>query len=180
MTKPERKPSQTIFTAEHPPEMKPAPHYRFALVPGERCVSHEVTGQVRGRGALDQVLGTRDSRAGSRATEQRDWGKSLNPSRPQAQERGHSGHFCSGPQEKLRRVKVLILRSRWQARSKQTDWHKVSASGGCQSRTRHHWEGQRGADGVQGLLGDSRTNDGVTNICLTEHRQDVEKTLFCR
>lgn len=70
MTKPERKPSQTIFTAEHPPEMKPAPHYRFALVPGERCVSHEVTGQVRGRGALDQVLGTRDSHAGSRATEQ--------------------------------------------------------------------------------------------------------------
>lgn len=56
------------------------------------------------------------------------------------------------PQEKLHRVKVLILHSRWQAKSKQTDQHKVSASGRCQSRTplRRSARGRRGAGSAWG------------------------------
>lgn len=153
--------------------MKTVPHYKFALVPGKRCVSHEVARRVRrlprsGPGPVDA-----DSHPGSTANEQCDWDKSLNPSRPQAQERWHGGQLCSGSTGHTSQRSGVILCSCWQATGNQADQYKVSASSRCPSRTpvRRSAVAGRGA----GCARDRRVNDSVTNTCLTEHRQDEKE-----
>ena len=112
------------------------------------CVSHEVARWVRrlpssGPGPVDT-----DSHPGSTANEQCDWGKSLKPSRPQAQELRTESNSAQGPQEKLPKVKVQYCTPAGRPRaSRQTSARSAPTAGADQGL---RWGGQRVAGRGEG------------------------------